>query len=93
MSRKKAKYQKRRKKHELALAETGVSVDGGFVWRGLIVKQARKIIHDPILPKEHIPLLLEQLNNIENESVTVTVTLYSVNHPFPGPPVTVRREK
>lgn len=86
-------YLKRRKKHELNLATSGISVDGGFVWRGLIVKQARKIIHDPILPKEHIPLLLEQLNNVENESAKVTITLHSINHPFPGPPVTVRLER
>jgi len=88
----KEQYQKKQKKHELSLAETGVSVDGGQAWRNITAKKARGLIHNPIMRKELIPILLEQLNNLGNEAAMVTVTLVPVNHPFPGPSIIVRKE-
>ena len=87
------KYLQKQKKHELALATTGVSIDGGQAWRNISVREARKLTHNPIMPKEHVSGLLEQLDNVGSESAMVTVTLVPVNHPFPGPPVTVRLER
>jgi len=85
--------EKIQKEHQLMLIQHGVSVGGGYVWESLSIEEAYRLKLDPILPKEHIPLLLEKLAEFNaDDNVLMTVTFRPKGSFFPGDPVEVREE-
>ena len=85
--------EKIQKEHEMMLIEHQVSVGGGYTWSNISLKQGYLLKLDPIMPKEHIPSLLEQLAGIEaDDDVRITVNFRPKGSFFPGDPVTVREE-
>lgn len=87
-----AKSMKSGTEHQLQLIKHGVSTLGvGFVWSSITKKAARRLIHDPCLPKEHIADLLEQLDDFGEDAI-VTVTFHHKGSFWPNDPITVREE-
>lgn len=88
-----AKNLKTQKEHEIQLIEKGIAVSGGFIWSNISLEEAHKIKLNPILPKEHIPLLLERLSEIEGtETLRMTITYHPPGGHWPGDPVEIRLE-
>lgn len=77
-------------KHELTIATEGTGLSAGFKWASLSIKAARRLQHSPILPKEHIPALLQQLDEIEGETSRVHVILHFKHASWPGDPLEVQ---
>lgn len=69
--------------------ETGLST--GYRWDSITKKEARRLIHDPKLPKRHIPSLLEQLDEVEGENTVVSVIYHLEGRFWPGLPVEVHQ--
>jgi len=81
------------KEHEIQLIEKGIAVSGGYVWSNIGLKEAYRIRLDPILPEEHIPLLLKGLSEIEEtEGLRITVTYHPPGGHWPGDPVEIRTD-
>lgn len=85
--------EKIQKEHELMLIEHGVSVGGGYTWSNITIEQGYLLKLDPVMPKEHVPLLLEKLAEIEaSDNTRITVTFRPKGSFFPGDPIEVREE-
>ena len=84
----------RQKKNEISLIEKGVSVtSSGYIWSNISLKEAYHLRLDPVMPRDHIPSLLEQLDEIEpGEEVRLTVTFRQPGSAYPGLPLEVREE-
>lgn len=85
-----AQSNQKQAEEELMIAEKGISPSNGFIWRGITLKQARRLIHDPKFPREHIQSLLSELDDCE-PGFLVTVTYYFKHSPQ-GESVIVRQE-
>lgn len=79
------------KKNEVMLIESGISISStGYVWSNLSLKDAYRVRFDPILPKEHIVSLLEELDGIPGtERTKVTITYRHKGSHWPGDPINV----
>lgn len=85
--------EKVQKEHELQLIEHQVSVGGGYVWQDISLKQAYLLKLNPIMPKEHVPLLLEKLAGIKaTDDTRITISFRPQGSFFPGDPIEVREE-
>ena len=83
-----AKSNKVQKEHELMLIEKGFGLSGGYRWDNITVKEARRLIHNPVIPKEHISSLLEQLDEVEKGSL-VSISYHHKGTHWPGLPIEV----
>lgn len=82
------------RKNELSLIEHGVNLSGsGYVWMAITKKAAKRLQHSPILPKEHVSMLLQKLDAIEgDETQLVTIEYHHPESYWPGDSIIVRGE-